>query len=264
MQDDFKKKLEDLQKSSSFSRNLSREFNKTREIRITPDFQKGPLASVLIETGDTKVICAVSNIETVPRFINTEGHGWLTAEYSLLPSSTGTRTNREASKGKISGRTAEIQRIIGRCIRSIVNLEKIGERTLYIDCDVIQADGGTRTAAITGGFTALVLALDRLMQSGKIINESIPIKDYLAAISVGKIESGEILLDLDYFEDSQAIVDLNVVRTGKGDYIEIQGGAEKEPFSRDELDIMLALADEGIDAINAKQKEIIGDILKDI
>lgn len=244
---------------NEFKRNFQRKYDEIRSLKITPGFQSTPLASVLIEMGDTRVICAASSDETVPRFIKEPGHGWLTAEYSLLPSSTETRTRREVSKGKVSGRTAEIQRIIGRCLRSVTQLDKLGERTLYIDCDVIQADGGTRTAALTGGFIALGLALAKLRGDGKIEGDRLPLTDYLAAISVGMMENEEILLDLDYFEDSRASVDLNVIRTGNGKYVEIQGGAEKAPFGKDQLDQMLVLADKGIDLLIEAQREILGD-----
>ncbi len=246
-------------KMEKFVRSFGREFDSMRDIKITPDYQEMPLASVLIETGKTRVICALSAEEKVPPFINEPENGWLTAEYMLLPSSTQTRSRREAARGKISGRTAEIQRIIGRCLRSVTMLDKIGERTLYLDCDVIQADGGTRTAALTGAFAALALGLSRLRKEGKIEGENLPLRDYLAAVSVGMLEGKEKLLDLDYFEDSRAAVDLNVIRTGNGRYVEIQGGAEKMPFNRAELDELLLLADKGIDELIQAQKRVLGD-----
>ncbi|MBN2135985.1 MAG: ribonuclease PH [Acidobacteria bacterium] len=247
---------------NSFKRKSARLYNKIREVEIIPDFQSKPLASVLVKMGDTQVICACSEEAKVPPFINEPGSGWVTAEYSLLPSATETRTQREAAKGKQSGRTTEIQRIIGRCLRSVVDLSSIGERTLYIDCDTIQADGGTRTAAITGGFTALAVAIVRLMDLGKITAEKVPLKDYLAAVSVGLLQSGEMLLDLDYYEDSNAAVDLNVIRTANGKYVEIQGGAEKEPFSRQQLDEMLKLADAGIEELIVAQRKILDKYVK--
>jgi ribonuclease PH len=246
----------------TFKRNSGRLYHELRKVRITPDFQKSPLASVLIETGDTKVICAVSNLEKVPGFITQQGHGWITAEYSLLPSSTSERSAREASIGKVSGRTAELQRLIGRCLRSVVDLDKIGARTLYIDCDTIQADGGTRTASITGGFVALAMALSRLKECGDIEHPSIPIRDYVAAVSVGIMDSGEILLDLDYYEDRNAAVDMNIVRTGEGRYIELQGGAEKMPFTDEQLGEMIKTANIGIDDLIKKQKEILKDYIE--
>lgn len=243
------------------ARNNGRKNDEPRAIKITPDFQKHPLASLLIETGDTKVICAVSESDTVPPFINEDGRGWVTAEYSLLPSSTKPRSQREASRGHFSGRTSEIQRIIGRCLRSVVNLNLLGTRTLTVDCDTIQADGGTRTAAITGGFTALVLALSKLKEQGRLGAGKLPVTDYLAAISVGMTEEGEILLDLDYSEDSRIAVDLNVVRTGSGKYVEIQGGAEKMPFTYSQLQEMLKTADKGIDRLIEEQKKLLKNLL---
>ncbi len=226
-----------------------------RPIKISPGFVKNPDGSVLMETGDTRVLCSAMLEEKIPSFLKGTGSGWITAEYSLLPSSTNTRTFREASRGKISGRTSEIQRLIGRSIRSVVDMEKLGERTIWIDCDVIQADGGTRTASITGSFVALSLALKKYQQAG-IIDE-IPLKDYVAAISVGIVD-GEKMLDLDYIEDSSAEVDMNVVMTGSGDLVEIQGTAEGKAFSRQDLDELLALAQKGIDELIVLQKNIIG------
>ncbi len=227
-----------------------------RPIRISPGFISNPDGSVLMEMGETRVLCSAMLEEKVPPFLRGTGSGWITAEYSLLPSSTSTRTSREASRGKISGRTSEIQRLIGRSIRSVVDLEKLGERTIWIDCDVIQADGGTRTASITGSFIALALALKKYQQAG-IIDE-IPLNDYLAAISVGIVD-GEKLLDLEYIEDSAAEVDMNVVMTGSGDFVEIQGTAEGKAFSRQDLDELLALAQKGIDELIVGQKTIIGE-----
>lgn len=238
-----------------------RAWNELRPLKISVDYQTHPLASILIETGDTKVICAVSESDTVPPFITEEGKGWVTAEYSLLPSSTSPRSQREAAKGRLSGRTSEIQRIIGRCLRSVVNLNLLGTRTLTVDCDTIQADGGTRTAAITGGFVALVLALARLRKDGKLSAGRLPLIDYLAAVSVGITTEGDMLLDLDYSEDSATAVDMNVVRTGSGGYVEIQGGAEKNPFEETQLKELLALAGKGVSKLIEEQKRILSGIL---
>lgn len=227
-----------------------------RPVNIVPGFTKYPDGSVLMEAGDTRVICSAMVEDKVPPFLKGAGSGWITAEYSLLPSSTETRTQREATKGKISGRTSEIQRLIGRALRAVVDLNKLGERTIWIDCDVIQADGGTRTASITGSFVALYLALKKLQEAGTI--EPIPVKDFVAAISVGIVD-GEKVLDLEYIEDSRADVDMNVVMTGKGEFVEIQGTAEGDPFSRKELDSLLELAAKGIQELITLQKSIIGE-----
>jgi ribonuclease PH len=214
--------------------------------------------SVLIEVGQTKVICTASVEERVPPFMRGTGKGWVTAEYGMLPRATSTRSTREASSGKVGGRTMEIQRLIGRSMRTIVRLNDLGERTVWLDCDVIQADGGTRTAAITGAFVALVLALDRLKKTEVL--RTIPISDYVAATSVG-IVGGMPLLDLAYEEDSKADVDMNIVKTGDGRFIEVQGTAESEPFSRDALGGLLDLADAGIAQLIDKQRAIVGPIL---
>ena len=225
-----------------------------RPVRIIPGFLKHPDGSVLIETGDTRVLCSAMVEERVPSFLKGSNSGWVTAEYSLLPASTETRSPREAARGKISGRTSEIQRLIGRSLRAVVDLEKLGERTIWIDCDVIQADGGTRTASVTGSFVALYLALKKLQDNGTI--EDIPIKDYVAATSVGIVE-GIPILDLEYVEDSSADVDMNVVMTGRGDFVEIQGTGEKSVFSRQDLDVLLELAQKGIQELIALQKNIL-------
>lgn len=225
-----------------------------RDVRMIPGFIKTPAGSVLIEVGETRVLCSAMIEERVPPFLKGSGSGWVTAEYSLLPASTETRTQREASKGKISGRTSEIQRLIGRSLRAVVDMRLLGERTVWIDCDVIQADGGTRTASITGGFVALYLALLKLNKEGVI--KSIPITDYVAAISVGMLDS-EKILDLEYVEDSRADVDMNIVMTGEGKFVEIQGTAEGSPFSRQEFDEMLLLAQNGIQELIVLQKSII-------
>jgi ribonuclease PH len=225
---------------------------------ITPDFLLHAEGSVLIEVGQTRVICTASVEDRVPPFLRGTGKGWVTAEYGMLPRATSTRTTREASQGKVGGRTMEIQRLIGRSMRTVVRLPELGERTVWIDCDVIQADGGTRTASITGAFVALVLALDRVKKQDLI--KTIPVKDYVAATSVG-IVGGMPLLDLAYEEDSKADVDMNIVKTGDGRFIEIQGTAEAEPFGSDALAGLLDLADRGITALIAKQREIVGPIL---
>jgi ribonuclease PH len=225
-----------------------------RPVRIIPGFLKHPDGSVLIETGDTRVLCSAMVEERVPPFLKGSNSGWVTAEYSLLPASTETRSSREAARGKISGRTSEIQRLIGRSLRAVVDMEKLGERTIWIDCDVIQADGGTRTASVTGSFVALYLALKKLKDKGTIDN--IPIKDYVAAISVGIVE-GIPLLDLEYAEDSSADVDMNVVMTGRGNFVEIQGTGEKSVFSHQDLDVLLGLAQKGIQELIVLQKNIL-------
>jgi len=229
-----------------------------RLTRMTPHFQMHAEGSVLIEVGNTRVICAASIEDRVPPFLRGQNKGWVTAEYGMLPRATTTRTQREASAGKVGGRTQEIQRLIGRSLRSIVAMEKLGERTVWVDCDVIQADGGTRTASITGGFVAMVLALAKLKQSGGIA--SIPVIDYVAATSVGVV-AGVPMLDLAYEEDSKAEVDMNVIKTGDGRFIEVQGTAEGAPFDRDALDGLLDLAGAGITALIALQRAHVGDVL---
>ena len=225
-----------------------------RRVKITKYFQQYPAGSVLIEMGNTKVICAVSIEDRVPPFLRGTGEGWLTAEYSLLPSATLTRTSREAARGKVTGRTQEIQRLIGRSLRSVMDMKAIGERTVMVDCDVIQADGGTRTASITGAFVALVIAMADIYKDGK----TFPVKDFLAAVSVGISAEGEPILDLCYDEDSKAIVDMNVVRTGNGEFVEVQGTGEGRPFSRAELDALLEKAEKGIDELISYQKDVLG------
>lgn len=219
---------------------------KTRTITIERNFTKYAPGSVLICFGDTKVLVTATVEESVPKFMKGEGKGWLTAEYSMLPASSDTRIRREVSKGKPSGRTSEIQRLIGRSLRAIIDFEKLGERTIYIDADVIQADGGTRTASITGGMVALQDAINDLLAKG-LISES-PIKEWLAAVSVGKC-NGEFVTDLCYKEDSTADLDMNVVMTESGKFVEIQGTAEKETFSKDDLDTLLTNAEEAIKQI---------------
>jgi len=212
----------------------------------------------MIEAGLTRVMCTASVEDRVPPFLRGSGKGWVTAEYGMLPRATSTRMQREATAGKVGGRTQEIQRLIGRSLRSVTALKELGERTIWIDCDVIQADGGTRTASITGAFVALVLAMDRLRQQGALKN--IPIVYYVAATSVGIVKNTP-LLDLAYEEDSAAEVDMNVVKTGSGMFIEVQGTAETAPFDRASLDTLLALADKGIAELVAKQRDIVGGLL---
>jgi ribonuclease PH len=222
-----------------------------REIRITRHYTKHAEGSVLIECGDTRVICTASVEEKIPAHKKGSGEGWVTAEYGMLPRSTGERMGREAAKGKQTGRTQEIQRLIGRSLRAVVDLQKLGERTIMIDCDVIQADGGTRTASITGAFVALHDAVSGLMARG-LVRES-PLKDYIAAISVG-IYQGMPVLDLDYTEDSACDTDMNVVMLGNGHFVEVQGTAEGHAFTRAEMDELLELAKSGIAELIAKQK----------
>ena len=228
-----------------------------REVVITRNYIKHAEGSVLLEMGDTKILTAITVEDRVPPFMRNQGKGWITAEYAMLPRSSKNRIARDAVKGKIGGRTHEIQRLIGRSLRSIVDTTQLGERTILIDCDVIQADGGTRTASITGAFIALVDTLRFLEKEGKI--KTVPVHDFLAAVSVGKVD-GEILLDLNYPEDSKAEVDMNVVMTGKGLLVEVQGTAEHEPFQKKEFDAMLILAGKGIKKLTAIQKEILGNL----
>ncbi len=234
-----------------------RRSDEMRPLKITPAYLKFPEGSVLIEVGNTQVICTATVEEKVPPFLRGEKKGWITAEYAMLPRATQTRTIRE--RGKISGRSSEIQRLIGRSLRSVVDLSALGERTVWIDCDVIQADGGTRTAAISGSFVAMYQALAGLVASGALTE--LPVTDYLAAISVGVVD-GDILLDLAFEEDSAAEVDMNVVMTGNGNLVEIQGTAEGEPFSREVMDGMIDVASKGISQIMDYQKRIIMSDLK--
>jgi ribonuclease PH len=230
-----------------------------RPTKVTPGFLAHAEGSVLIEVGRTRVICAATVEDRVPPFLRNSGKGWVTAEYGMLPRATSTRTQREATAGKVGGRTQEIQRLIGRSLRSIMKLPDLGERTIWIDCDVIQADGGTRTASITGGFVALVLALQRMRDLALI--RDVPITDYVAATSVGIVD-GAALLDLAYDEDSRAEVDMNFVKTGDGRFIELQGTAEGKPFDKRALDALMDLADTGIKALIDIQKSIVGEVLK--
>jgi ribonuclease PH len=228
-----------------------------RQLKIEKNFLKYPEGSVLAEMGETKVICQVSVEEKVPAFLRNSGKGWLTAEYSMLPRATQTRSMRESVNGKVGGRTHEIQRLIGRALRSIVNLDIIGEKTIWIDCDVIQADGGTRTASITGAYVALVEALWNMKKRGMI--QKIPLRDSVAAISVGMVD-GEPMLDLSYEEDYRAEVDMNFVMTGRGLLVEVQGTAEKKPFTKEQFDVMYQYAYKGIKEITRLQKIALGPL----
>ncbi len=228
-----------------------RRHDQLRPVRLTRNYTRHAEGAVLVEFGDTKVICTASVEEKVPPFLKGKGQGWVTAEYGMLPRSTNTRSDREAARGKQSGRTQEIQRLIGRSLRSVIDLAALGERTLQIDCDVIQADGGTRTAAITGGFVAAYDAIRWLRQRGLI--EALPVLDFVAAVSVG-VYQGVALLDLDYAEDSTCDTDMNVVMTGGGGFVEVQGTAEGKPFTREQMDALLELARQGIASLVASQK----------
>ena len=230
-----------------------------RPTRITPNYLMHAEGSALIEVGNTHVICTASVEDRVPLFRRNTGKGWVTAEYGMLPRSTTTRSKRESTAGRVGGRTQEIQRLIGRSLRAVTRLDELGERTITLDCDVIQADGGTRTAAITGAFVALVLALQTLRE--KKILKTMPVHDYVAATSVG-IVGGTPLLDLAYSEDSTAEVDMNIIKTGDGLYIEIQGTAEALPFGREALNLLLDLSDTGIRQLIAMQRNLVGDILQ--
>ncbi len=230
-----------------------------RDTKLTPHYLEHAEGSVLIEAGRTRVICAASVEDRVPPFLRNSGKGWVTAEYGMLPRSTTTRTQREATAGKIGGRTQEIQRLIGRSLRSVTKLSALGERTIWIDCDVIQADGGTRTASITGAFVALALALETLRKREVVTD--IPLLDYVAATSVGIVD-GEPLLDLAYEDDSRADVDMNIVKTGNGRFVEVQGTAEAMPFGREALISLLDLADLGIRQLVEKQRALVGHLVK--
>jgi ribonuclease PH len=229
-----------------------------RPTRITPNYLLHAEGSVLVESGKTKVICTASVEDRVPPFRRNSGKGWVTAEYGMLPRATSTRTQRESSAGRVGGRTQEIQRLIGRSLRAVTRMEELGERTITLDCDVIQADGGTRTASITGAFVALTLAMNKLREQDLI--RAIPIVDYVAATSVGIVE-GMPMLDLAYAEDSKADVDMNIIKTGAGLYIEVQGTAEAMPFGREALNRLLDLADTGIRQLIALQRGLVGNIL---
>lgn len=232
----------------------TRRFDELRTVEIVPHVNKHAEGSVLISIGDTKVICTATVEERVPNFLRGKKQGWINAEYAMLPRATGDRTVREVVRGKQSGRTMEIQRLIGRSLRSVVDLERLGERTIWVDCDVIQADGGTRTASITGGFCALVLAIDRLIRQGKLGDT--PIKEGVAAISVGRTD--ELVLDLDYLEDAAAEVDMNVVMTASGRFVEVQGTGEEATFTLQEMNEMLALAQHGIESLFKTAEAALG------
>ena len=257
---DFKLKIDPavLKREGKNMRSDGRAADQMRKVTITPRFIKHAEGSALIEVGDTRVVCTVSVEDRVPPFVKGTGAGWITAEYGMLPRATTTRSQREASKGRPSGRTHEIQRLIGRSLRSIIDMKALGERTLWVDCDVIQADGGTRTASITGAFVALVDALKH-MQKNRVFGE-LPLLDYVAATSVGKI-AGEVVLDLNYVEDSTAEVDMNIVKTGAGRFVEIQGTAEDGSFTEDEMHELLAMAEKGTRELFAAQRAVLGDLV---
>jgi len=238
-------------------RSDGRKSKQLRPLKITPSYLKTADGSVLIEVGDTKVICTAKLEERVPQFLRNSGRGWITAEYGMLPGSSQARIGRESSRGKIGGRTHEIQRLIGRSLRAVADLSKLGERTIWIDCDVIQADGGTRTASITGAYVALVEAVQGWLERG-IINQD-PIKDAVAAVSIGIVE-GKIFLDLAYEEDSRADVDMNFVMTGSGKFIEVQGTAESVPFTKKQMERMTETAQNGIRELLKAQKQVLATI----
>jgi len=237
-----------------FYRSDNRAPDQMRAVNIVPDFIKTAEGSVLIEVGNTRVICTASVDETVPAFLRNSGRGWITAEYGMLPRSTLTRSPREAARGRVGGRTHEIQRLIGRSLRAVTDMEELGERSVLIDCDVIQADGGTRTASITGAFVALGLALEKLVEAGTL--KSVPLKDFVAAVSVGIVE-GTPLLDLSYEEDSGADVDMNIVMTSANKFVEVQATAEHQVFDDEQLQAMIRLARQGLHSLLEKQKALL-------
>jgi len=256
---DFKRQIDPalLDKQKKGPRADGRAADELRPVSITTRFMKHAEGSALIEVGDTRVVCTVSIEDRVPPFRKGMGEGWITSEYGMLPRATSSRVQREAARGKPSGRTHEIQRLIGRSLRAVVDMKALGERTLWVDCDVIQADGGTRTASITGGFVALVEALRHLKKQG--VFEELPLLDFIAATSVGNV-GGQIFLDLNYDEDSRAEVDMNIVKTGRGLFVEIQGTAERTPFSHDQMGELMAMADKGVSDLIAAQKKVLGEI----
>jgi ribonuclease PH len=256
---DFKGKIDPglLKPDASGARGDGRAPDQLRPIKMTPRVNKHAEGSCLIEVGDTRVVCTVSVEERVPPFLKGKGEGWVTAEYGMLPRATTTRSQREATRGGASGRTHEIQRLIGRSLRAVMDMKALGERTLWVDCDVIQADGGTRCASITGSFVALVEALRQMKKQGQTATE-LPVVDFVAAVSVGKVGS-QVMLDLGYGEDSIAEVDMNVVKTGRGRFIEVQGTAEGNPFGDDDLLELLAAADKGIKELVSLQRKALGD-----
>jgi ribonuclease PH len=239
-------------------RSDNRMLDQMRPVNIVPDYITTAEGSVLIEVGNTRVICTASIEESVPTFLRNTGKGWITCEYGMLPRSTLTRTPRDATRGRANGRTFEIQRLIGRSMRAVVDLARLGERTIWIDCDVIQADGGTRTASVTGAFVALGLAMEKLVDAGTLT--SAPVRDFVAATSVGIVD-GEIMLDLAYEEDSRAEVDMNVVATGSKKLVEVQATAEQRPFDEVQLKKMMDLARHGIDSLVAKQQAMLKKML---
>ncbi len=253
---DFKQQIDPALLTRDGARTDGRGRDELRPAKVTTGYLKHAEGSCLIELGDTRVVCAASLEEKVPSFLKGKGEGWVTAEYGMLPRATTTRSQREVSRGAPSGRTHEIQRLIGRSLRAVVDLKALGERTVWVDCDVIQADGGTRCASITGAFIALVDALRRLRKQGSL--PALPVRDFVAAVSVGRVKDA-ILLDLNYEEDSTAHVDMNVVKTGDGRFVEVQGTAEGQPFSEDEMRQLLATADKGIRELIAIQKKALGD-----
>ncbi|MFA5143480.1 MAG: ribonuclease PH [Candidatus Omnitrophota bacterium] len=241
------------------TRRNSRAGDQLRKLKITKNYIKYAEGSCLIELGETKIITTATVENTVPPFLKGKGTGWITAEYGMIPRSCRTRVQREAAKGKLGGRTMEIQRLIGRSMRSVADMSKIGERTIWLDCDVIQADGGTRCASITGSFISVVLAFARMRSEGLI--QEIPVSDYVAAVSVGILD-GRPVLDLDYSEDSAAEVDMNIIMTGDGRFVEIQGTAEREPFDKDQMNKLITLAHKGIDELIAAQKKVLKGLVK--
>jgi ribonuclease PH len=250
--------LPHLQSPLMHFRSDNRTPDQMRPVNILPDFIKTAEGSALIEVGNTRVICTASIEETVPPFLRNTGKGWVTSEYAMLPRATITRTPREVNKGRPSGRTHEIQRLIGRSLRAVTELEQLGERTIYIDCDVIQADGGTRTASVTGAFVALGLALQKLVDAGTLT--CAPLRDLVAAVSIGIVD-GEILLDLCYEEDSRADVDMNVVMTAGRKFVEVQATSEHQVFDESQLQKMTALASQGIQSLIAKQQAVLGQLM---
>lgn len=253
--------VSDKREELTMDRIDNRKTDEKRPVKIVRNYLKYAEGSVLIEVGNTKVICTASIDEKVPPFLKGMGEGWITSEYGMLPRSTQVRKPRESTKGKVDGRTMEIQRLIGRALRSVVDLKALGERTVWVDCDVIQADGGTRTASITGAFIALVDAVNKVYSETQFARY--PITDYIAAISVGII-NGEKMLDLCYEEDSNAQVDMNLVMTQAGEFVEIQGTGEERPFSRDDMNKLLELGEKGIKELIEIQKEALGDACKNI
>ncbi|MGX7262703.1 ribonuclease PH [Enterococcus crotali] len=243
-------------------RHDGRQAKELRKITIETNVYKHPEGSVVISFGDTKVICSATVEEKVPPFLKGEGTGWVTAEYSMLPRATNTRNIRESAKGKLTGRTLEIQRLIGRSLRAVIDLKKLGERSIIVDCDVVQADGGTRTASITGAFVAMKIAVDKLLKKGELQED--PIKEYLAAVSAGILNDGNCVLDLDYVEDSAAAVDMNLVMTESGNFVELQGTGEEATFSGDELNSLLFYGKTGIEHLIAYQKEALMNQLSEI